>query len=337
MKKCLLTGAVMCAMLCWSSAYAFPHYQEAEGAPGNNDSSATAETPTGPPVEVEDGLGLNKISGKIGARSETSGAPSDDVDFYRIILAQAGSLDLEITNTTTLDSYLSFYDSFGTLLATNNDAAGFNSRIGVLTGLSSGDYFAAVSSAINIPLPVFGGTNVVGSSTVLAPPNSGTVYSAAPIGNDTFLGAFGATSGSYDLEITFEALVAAIGSITGVKFEDLNGNGTQDIGEDFLDGWTIQLFDDLGNLLSQTVTAGGGLYSFLDIDVGSYVINEVMQTGWTQTAGGGSITVSDSQITEMNFGNKETVVGVPEPTALALMGLGLAGIGFGRRYKKARA
>ncbi|MCE9531405.1 MAG: hypothetical protein K8T89_09840 [Planctomycetes bacterium] len=56
-------------------------------------------------------------------------------------------------------------------------------------------------------------------------------------------------------------------------FEDLNGNGLQDVGELGIDGVPVVLYDSTGtNILAITTTAGGGLYSFTGLIPGIYQI-----------------------------------------------------------------
>jgi protocatechuate 3,4-dioxygenase beta subunit len=77
-------------------------------------------------------------------------------------------------------------------------------------------------------------------------------------------------------------------SLTGLKFEDLNGNGQLDPGEPGLAGWTI--FNDAnGNSIldsgeASTTTGVNGSYT-LNLGPGTYRIREVLQTGWVQTLG----------------------------------------------------
>ncbi|WP_369293230.1 beta strand repeat-containing protein [Microcoleus sp. herbarium8] len=78
------------------------------------------------------------------------------------------------------------------------------------------------------------------------------------------------------------------GSISGLKFNDANGNGTQDEGETGLSGWQIFLDADGNNSLDagETVvtTDTSGNYSFTNINSNTpYNVREVQRTGWTQT------------------------------------------------------
>jgi len=111
-------------------------------------------------------------------------------------------------------------------------------------------------------------------------------------------------------------------SISGMKFEDLNGNGAKDSGEPGLEGWTIMLKKGITEVAS-TQTATGGAYSFTGITPGSYTVEEVSKQGWAQTYPAGNVytlVVSNTDqvtvkkadqtsvtSTEVNFGNVPTV------------------------------
>jgi len=75
--------------------------------------------------------------------------------------------------------------------------------------------------------------------------------------------------------------IDTLGSIGGIKFNDLDGDGVKDPGEPGLPGWTINL---AGPTPGVTVTGAGGAYSFINLKAGVYTVNEVQQAGWTQTA-----------------------------------------------------
>jgi hypothetical protein len=76
---------------------------------------------------------------------------------------------------------------------------------------------------------------------------------------------------------------------SGVKFEDLNGNGIRDPGEPGLEGWTINLMSG-SIIIANTTTGPDGAYSFTNINItpgsitpGSYTVEEVVQQGWNQS------------------------------------------------------
>ncbi len=104
------------------------------------------------------------------------------------------------------------------------------------------------------------------------------------------------------------------GSIKGVKWQDDNGNGTQDEDENGLADWTIFIDEDgdkvldKGEMSQQTVV--GGNYTFSDLAPGTYRVCEVQQADWKQIYPAANacheVTISESNQTEDNvdFGNQ---------------------------------
>jgi hypothetical protein len=97
------------------------------------------------------------------------------------------------------------------------------------------------------------------------------------------------------------------GSITGLKFDDTNGNGVQDSGEGGLADVTINLLTPAGVVLS-TVTAADGTFAFSNLDPGSYTVGEVVPPGYHQTfpapPGTTTVTVTAGQSVSVLFGNQ---------------------------------
>jgi uncharacterized protein (DUF2141 family) len=96
-----------------------------------------------------------------------------------------------------------------------------------------------------------------------------------------------------------------LGSICGMKFNDLNGNGSMDSGETGLPNWTIKL---TGPTTSTAVTDKGGNYCFTNLKPGTYTLAEVNQSDWIQTYPGspGTYTVilsAGQNVIDRNFGN----------------------------------
>ncbi len=85
-----------------------------------------------------------------------------------------------------------------------------------------------------------------------------------------------------------------VGSISGKKVEDLDGDGVIDPGEPPLEGFTINLFRDTnGNGTFEpgdddpagtTMTASDGTYSFSDLEPDTYFVQEVVPANYVQTA-----------------------------------------------------
>jgi SdrD B-like domain len=101
-------------------------------------------------------------------------------------------------------------------------------------------------------------------------------------------------------------------TISGVKYEDLNGNGKRDPGEPGLSGWTIKLRYE-GKEVASTTTASDGSYSFhldadhLPIGAGSYQVEEVLKPGWVASQTPGTVNVplgaGDTTYGGRDFGN----------------------------------
>jgi hypothetical protein len=73
------------------------------------------------------------------------------------------------------------------------------------------------------------------------------------------------------------------GVISGMKFNDLNGDGVKDSTEPGLPGWTILLYSNSTGETDTAYTDSSGHYSFTNVMAGDYAISEVQQTGWLQT------------------------------------------------------
>ncbi|MEA2602424.1 MAG: large repetitive protein [Acidobacteriota bacterium] len=59
---------------------------------------------------------------------------------------------------------------------------------------------------------------------------------------------------------------------------DANGNGVQDTGETGINGATVQLLDNGGNVIATATTAGNGNYTFSNLNAGSYSVRVVSST-----------------------------------------------------------
>jgi serine-aspartate repeat-containing protein C/D/E len=99
-------------------------------------------------------------------------------------------------------------------------------------------------------------------------------------------------------------------SVSGTKFNDVNGNGVLDTGEPRIAGVTIQLRDPVGQITTATTDASGGFsFSGIKVSIGSYVLSEIVPTGFVQTAppapGTFSMTLAPGQnATGFLFGNR---------------------------------
>jgi len=95
------------------------------------------------------------------------------------------------------------------------------------------------------------------------------------------------------------------GRISGIVFNDLNGNGRRDEGEPGIKGWQIQV---KGPRSRSTSTNASGVYLLDGLPAGDYIVSELLKVGWAQTVpltGGYNIHLSDTtpDWENINFGN----------------------------------
>jgi RNAse (barnase) inhibitor barstar len=89
-------------------------------------------------------------------------------------------------------------------------------------------------------------------------------------------------------DLTKDAGLYQLGSISGTNWRDTNGNGQKDAAEtQGLAGWTIYLDANSNGVFdngeTSTTTNANGSYNFSKLTPGNYTIAQVVQPGWTQT------------------------------------------------------
>ncbi len=99
------------------------------------------------------------------------------------------------------------------------------------------------------------------------------------------------------------------------KYEDLNRNGNRNgnQGEDWLEGWTITLYDEGGQQVDQIVTDSEGRANFVNLEPGTYTVCETQQQFWVNSEPGTidatynepcyEVTVDLGDIENLRFGN----------------------------------
>ncbi|MBC1231154.1 hypothetical protein HB816_11890 [Listeria booriae] len=137
-------------------------------------------------------------------------------------------------------------------------------------------------------------------------------------GNSFYLQADG-TSDISNLRLT---LAQKVGQIRSTVFNDLNKNGTQEVGESGVAGATVTLYSNTGAVVETTTTDANGLYKFETITPGTYYVKVTAPTGYdvlANTAFGddgvsGYININAEQTrTDMNA----SLVAKADPTAVA--------------------
>src|SRR5262249_22094936 len=74
-------------------------------------------------------------------------------------------------------------------------------------------------------------------------------------------------------------------SISGIKFNDLNGNGTLDLGEPGLSGWVITATGPM--TVSQHTQPMTGNYTLPNLLPGTYTVCETQQSSWVPSSPAG--------------------------------------------------
>jgi hypothetical protein len=174
---------------------------------------------------------------------------------------------------------------------------------------------ASINDPVGANLSVV--TDADGNFTFAAVPfGSFTISETVPTGFvQTFPGLPGTIStnvnfGQRDVTGLLFGNRAVAPTVSGVKFNDINGNGVRDADEPGLAGVTIRL-TDASNVVRTTTTDTSGAFSFANVAAGAYVVSEVVPNGFMQTApaapGTFAITVTSGQpIGPLLFGNRMT-------------------------------
>ncbi|MBC2311847.1 SdrD B-like domain-containing protein [Listeria booriae] len=137
-------------------------------------------------------------------------------------------------------------------------------------------------------------------------------------GNSFYLQADG-TSDISNLRLT---LAQKAGQIRSTVFNDLNKNGTQEVGESGVAGASVELHSNTGAVVDTATTDANGLYKFETVAPGTYYVKVTPPAGYDNLANAafgddgvsGYIPVAAEQVrTDMNA----AVVAVTDPSAIA--------------------
>ena len=135
--------------------------------------------------------------------------------------------------------------------------------------------------------------------------------------------------------VDFFDLVPAVGSISGIVFNDVDGNGGQTAGEPGLTGWQVFIDTD-GNGISgatepTTLTDPAGAYSFTGVPYGPVTVREVAPTDWVATnplsQARSFLQLSGAATTGVIFGNRERIGSITGIVWNDANGNGLADVG----------
>ncbi len=158
---------------------------------------------------------------------------------------------------------------------------------------------------------VLGGTT---NGTVVTDPSGNYCFTNLPAGyymlNEAQQGGWKQTQGGYSIQLSSGVDTICnfgnfrYGSISGMKFHDLNGDGFIGASDSGLSGWKIYLEKD-GNQFAMRTTAVDGSYLFDSLMYGVYLLSEEQRAGWIQTVHPtkNDTVVSGKTFINRNFGN----------------------------------
>lgn len=116
-----------------------------------------------------------------------------------------------------------------------------------------------------------------------------------------------------------------LANISGMKFNDTNGNGIKDPGEPGLANWLITLKNGTNAVVGTMNTLGDGSYIFSNLPPDTYTVSETLQAGWTQTypavPGTWTVVLAGVDQTGKDFGNTQQVLKQGKVTGWGLLGL----------------
>ncbi len=142
------------------------------------------------------------------------------------------------------------------------------------------------------------------------------------------------TAGAYTVTVTaggtasgYAIGIVPYGTVTGIVYDDVNGNGIQDAGEPGLAGVTVYVDENYNGLDSLDITAttdATGTYTITGVPGGTHTLRDVVPAGDTQTvpaSGAYTITAVNAQTTAGGaFGIDVPVVTSGEITGTAAAG-----------------
>ncbi|MDQ7020796.1 MAG: SdrD B-like domain-containing protein [Candidatus Dojkabacteria bacterium] len=181
--------------------------------------------------------------------------------------APEGSDSVTYSGIITMDEIVGLY-----IEPTTNPLAITNTLIAPGTGFSAttSTYIlslAATDGGNNVEaLGVNWGTNIL--NDIEARIQHDCVDSPFPTAN---------TCNGDDLAASFPSVNYIGNGVQGLVYRDVNLNGTFDAGDprslaNRYSSWTVELRDDLGNLLDTTVSQSDGLYNFVNLADGDYMV-----------------------------------------------------------------
>ena len=192
------------------------------------------------------------------------------------------------------------------VLGTSNTAGLGSATLGTTTAFE-GNILALTSITLNTGATIYNGRALARNGAVTLDTN--TISDICPQASSSPNSGPGFSGGLEFINGNVVPVSPNSSIISGMKFNDLNGNGTRQLGDPGLSGFTIFLDANNNGVLNagetSTTTDANGNYSFANLGPGTYRVREVQQASFTQTTPNpAAITLTSSQIISgVNFGN----------------------------------
>ena len=175
-----------------------------------------------------------------------------------------------------------------------------------------GSVTVAFTVAIANTVPV--GTYQNSASATYSDPTRATATDRATPGGAYATGGATAAGSNYasGSSTAEDVTITALGTVSGVVFNDGNANGSQQAGEGGLGGVTVTLRDSSGTIIATAITAGDGSYTFPGVTPGAYTVVETDLAGYASTTPNNvTVTVPSGGSASANFGDQQqgTVTG----------------------------
>jgi uncharacterized protein (DUF2141 family) len=93
-------------------------------------------------------------------------------------------------------------------------------------------------------------------------------------------------------------------AISGIVYNDVNGDGSMGSSESGLSSWTVKL-DKPDGTSTTTTTGYDGSYRFANLPSGTYMVSEIQQSGWSPTTSTSwKVTLSAYDVGDVSIGNR---------------------------------
>jgi hypothetical protein len=186
--------------------------------------------------------------------------------------------------------------------------------------------FSGTVAQLQLPIPgsapsdyvatIDWGDNTTSTGTLTLQSDGSVILSGShtyATGNKSFVTHFTLTGGPSASTTSNATLSAAVGTVTGTLFDDINGNGTMDTGEKGIPDQTVFIDEKNDGKLDPgdpfAVTNSAGVYTITNVPAGSIRVMESLPNGLrVDTPGSGSYTVTlnaGQTLSNLNFANTQ--------------------------------